>query len=450
MQVNRRIFVSVQLSFLLVCALPVQVLARAIMLDIPDRPEFSGFGTALAVIGDVDGDTIPDYLVGAYQRDVEKKTRQGQAFIFSGSSGKLLHTIDDPIPQSKAAFGFAVSATGDVNQDGVPDFLIGAFGQGQSHEDATVQEGSGHAFVFSGKDQTLLYTLQAPQKQLAGSFGWAVASLGDVTGDSISEIIVGAFAQEGTGRAFVFNGQNGTLLHTLAPPEGGYAFGWSVASAGDLDKDGSPDIVVGAPYTAVNGTPVQGQAYAFSGRDGKHLLTLDSPQSHAGGVFGWSVAGAGDINKDGVADLLVGAPYQDVGENRSQGVAFALSGADGKLLFTLNNPSPKPYTGFGLMVTAGPDANEDGVPEILIGAPYQEVDQFHVQGELFVFNGRDGRHLFIFDNPLGHQGSMFGYAAASPGDIDGDKIPDFVIGAPGQSIMDKAVVGRAYVFVAKP
>jgi hypothetical protein len=94
--------------------------------------------------------------------------------------------------------------------------------------------------------------------------------------------------------------------------------------------------------------------------------------------------------------------------------------------------------------------NQDGVPEILVGAPYQTVDEFHVQGEVFLFNGRDGRHLTTFDNPYPHQGSSFGSTVVSPGDVNGDKIPDFAIGAAGQGIMDKPAVGRLFVFLSKP
>lgn len=89
------------------------------------------------------------------------------------------------------------------------------------------------------------------------------------------------------------------------------------------------------------------------------------------------------------------------------------------------------------------------MPEILVGAPYQTVDQFHVQGEVFLFDGANGRHLTTFDNPLPHQGSAFGYTVVAPGDIDGDTIPDFAIGAAGQTIRADAAVGRVYVFRSK-
>ncbi|MBI3326491.1 MAG: FG-GAP repeat protein [Nitrospinae bacterium] len=442
MQFHRRVSLCVPLACVLCCLLPTRAPARVMFLDNPIRLPFSGFAVSMTVAGDVDGDGISDYLIGAYDQRVNHYEHQGRVFVFSGHSGKLLLTLDDPAPRAYAAFGFAVAGAGDVNQDGVPDLLIGAFGQ----------EESGKAFVFSGKDGKLLHTLQAPQRQPGAGFGWSVASIGDLTGDGIPELIVGAFAQDGEGKAFIFNGQTGKLLRTLEPPQppSGAAFGWAVAGAGDLDKDGTPDILVGAPYTTVGKTAVQGRVYAFSGRDGKLLYTLDDPQPLVGEVFGWGIVSAGDLNKDGVPDVLVGAPYKDVGPNASQGQAFAFSGKDGKLLFTLNDPVPRPYAGFGYVAAEGADVNQDGVPEILIGAPFQTVDLFQVQGEVFLFNGRDGRHLTTFDDPYPHPGATFGYSIASPGDVNGDKIPDFAIGASGQVIMDKVAVGRVFVFLSQP
>jgi hypothetical protein len=410
------------------------------ILDNPQRVAFSAFSASLAVVGDVDGDQVPDYLVGAYNNRWEKNDRQGRAFVFSAKSGKLLFTIDDPEPQPLAAFGFAVASPGDLNNDGIADFLIGAFAQG----------GSGKAFVFNGKDGKLLYTVQAPQPQLGAGFGWAVTSLGDLNSDGIPDFGVGAFAQEGTGRVFLCSGQDGKLLRILTPPAGSSTFGWSVASSPDLNKDGLPDLLVGAPYTNVGKNSVQGQAYVFSSKDGTLLYTLDNPQPTAGATFGWRMAPAGDLNKDGIPDLLVGAPYQDVDKVIAQGAAFAFNGANGQLLFTLKDPVPHSYDAFGFTLAASPDMNQDGVPEILVGAPYQTVDEFHVQGEVFLFNGQDGRHLTTFDNPYPHQGSSFGAAIISPGDVNGDNIPDFAIGAAGQGIMDKPAVGRLYVFLSRP
>ena len=208
-------YVSSSLLFVAILAWSFRVWAAPgmIMLENPLRQSFIGFASSLAVVGDLDGDGISDYLVGAYEYHWNGSMNQGRAFTFSGANGKLLLTIDNPYPRQDAAsnphhgpaFGCAVAAAGDVNLDGVPDLLIGAFNH----------ESSGQALVFSGKDGKFLYTLQVPQRQLGAGFGWSVASLGDLNGDGIPELIVGAFAQEGEGRVFVFNGQDGALLRTL-------------------------------------------------------------------------------------------------------------------------------------------------------------------------------------------------------------------------------------------
>lgn len=438
-----------QAALFLLCSFPTPTCAGLIILDHPLRLSFTGFTSSLAVVGDLDGDSIPDYLVGAYEHYWHNSMNQGRAFVFSGQSGKLLFTLDTPHPRRNAvdnphhglAFGCAVAAAGDVDTDGVPDLLVGACNQ----------DSSGRAFVFSGREGKLLYTLRAPQPQAGAGFGWSVASLGDLTGDGVRELIVGAFAQDGDGKVFVFNGRDGTWLRTLSSPHppSGAAFGWSVASAGDLNKNGIPDILVGAPYTTISEISVQGRAYAFSGQDGTLLYIIDDPQPCPGAVFGWHVAPGGDFNQDGIPDVLVGAPYKDVGTTPSQGAAFVFNGADGTPLFSLQNPAPtKAYSGFGHVVAVSPDINQDEVPEILVGAPYQTVDEFHIQGEVFLFSGREGRHLTTFDNPSPHQGSMFGYSVAVPGDIDGDGVPDFAIGAFGQAILDKVAVGRVYIFLS--
>ena len=443
--------------FLFLCceALPAAGASNLMILDNPIRMSFGGFASSMTTVGDIDGDGVTDYIVGAYDSPVrypspvDLSEHEGRAFVFSGKSGDLLFTLSTPEPMPYAAFGFAVAGAGDVNQDGTPDFIVGAFGYGGTGP--LGRGGSGRAFVFSGKNGQLLRTLQAPQPQTGGGFGWAVSSLGDLNGDEVPELLVGAFGQDGTGRVFVFEGKTGELLLTLEPPPppGISAFGWSVEDAGDLNKDGIADILVGAPYSTIGAITVQGRAYAFSGKDGQLLLTLNDPQPVRGEVFGWRIISTGDLNKDGTPDILVGAPYKDVGSNPQQGVAIVFNGANGEVLYPLNNPAPKPYAAFGHVLVKGPDVDEDSAAEILVGAPFQTVDQFQVQGEVFVFNGWDGRHLITFDDPFPHQGASFGYSIASPGDVNGDKFPDFAIGASGQSIMDKVAVGRVFVFLSR-
>jgi len=434
-------------------------------IDHPNQLPMTGFASDFAVLGDVDGDSIPDYVVGAYQHRWNDNNRQGRGFVYSGRTGSLIYTIDNPSPQPDGAFGFAVAAIGDVNADNVPDLLIGAFGQGEAgsalsltlgEQAGSIQEGpdlkkvgSGQAFVFSGKDGQLLYAMEAPQQHAGAGFGFAVAALGDLTNDGIPDVLIGAPAQDGAGRAFVFSGHDGMFVAALSPPSppGRDAFGWSVTGTSDLNADGTPDLLVGAPYTNVHNHSVQGRVYAFSGRDQSPLYQIESPEPGAGSVFGWHISAGGDVNADGVADTLVGAPYTDVEAIPSQGEAYAFSGIDGSLLRSLHNPAQqKAYAGFGYRVAWTTDINEDGAAEILISAPHQSVDEFQIQGAVFVFNGWDGRHLITFDNPKPHQGSKFGYAIASPGDLNADGIPEFAISAAGQTIGASASAGRIYVF----
>ena len=452
------------LAALLFCHAPAQADPRVMNIDHPNKLPMTGFASAFDIIDDVNADGMPDYVIGAYQHRWDDNDRQGRVFVYDGSNGWPLYMIDNPSPQADSAFGFAVARIGDVDADGLADLVVGAIGQGEAGsalsitmaEQAGMTEGpglkkvgSGQAFVFSAKDGQFLYSVQAPAQDAGAAFGFSTAALGDLTGDAIPELLIGAPAQNGSGRAYVFNGQDGSLLHILAPPAppGQDTFGWSVAGAGDLNGDGTPDMLVGAPYTNVDTHRILGRVYAISGQDLSLLYTIEAPEPQAGSVFGWHIASGGDINKDGTADILVGAPYKDVQANRAQGEAYVFSGTDGSLLLSLHDPGlDNAYAGFGYRVAWTSDINEDGASEILVSAPHQTVDEFKIQGAVFVFNGWDGRHLITFDNPNPHQGSKFGYTLASPGDLHGDGIPEFAIGASGQTIGNNVSSGRIFVF----
>ena len=96
-------------------------------LNSPDRIQFSSFALPLTLVGDIDGDQIPDYVVCAYNQPAGGNAHQGRAFVFGRRTSKVLPTLDNPFPQPNAAFGFSVSAAGDVNQDEAPDLLVGVF-----------------------------------------------------------------------------------------------------------------------------------------------------------------------------------------------------------------------------------------------------------------------------------------------------------------------------------
>jgi hypothetical protein len=157
-----------------------------------------------------------------------------------------------------------------------------------------------------------------------------------------------------------------------------------------------------------------------------------------------------DVNGDGVSDLLVGAPAQDVGGNLNQGQAFVFSGANGNLLSTFNDPTPEADANFGDAVAGLEDVSGDGTPDLLVGAPSQNVGGNLGQGQVFILSGADGTLLGTLDNPTPQAGSSFGDAVAGVGDVNGDSTPDLLVGAPFQKVGGNVAQGRAFVFVSTP
>jgi len=160
----------------------------------------------------------------------------------------------------------------------------------------------------------------------------SVARAGDADGDGTGDLLVGAYREtvdgkDGAGRAYVFGGADGSLLRTLESPNGevGGRFGWSLAQVGDADGDGTGDLLVGAYRETVDGISRAGRAYVLSGADGSLLQALTSPNAEEDGQFGKSVAPAGDANGDGTGDFLIGAPEETADGKDEAGRAYVFS-----------------------------------------------------------------------------------------------------------------------------
>ena len=368
--------------------------ALLLTLNNPSPQNDSRFGAAVASAGDIDGDGENDLFVGAPRQNVglcgggdTGGCSVGQAFVFSSATGALLWTLNLPSPLNSSFFGSSVASISDLNADTIPDLIVGSPGHGDGSATRPSQ-----AFVFSGADGALLLTIADPNPLVAETvigftFGSVVASIGDVNGDLKPDILVGDAQQDVGGNAdqgqvHIFSGSTGTLIQTLNHPDSqaGAFFGVSVASIGDIDNDLVPDIVVGAYKYDVGLNEDQGRAYVFSGASGALLLTLDNPTPQAFANFGFSAAGAGNINNDAVPDIVISAPGQtlpgppgQIGPNYSQGQAFVFSGATGALLSTLDDPSPQRGANFGHAVVSGGDLDGDGKPDVVVGAPFQDV-----------------------------------------------------------------------------
>jgi hypothetical protein len=226
----------------------------------PQETPSGCFGYSVAGIGDADGDSLPDVAVGAvWEEDGPGLENAGRVYLFSGATGALLHSLVSPNPSEHGGFGRSVSGVGDVDGDGHADLLVGASGEGGGTDSLH----AGRAYVFSGLMGQVVSTMGSPNQQTRGWFGYAASGVGDLNGDGSPEVAVSAYGESGdpgdrgAGAAYVFPGRNGEVLCTLtsSKPDSEGVFGWSLAAAGDVNGDGLADLVVGAPGEGLGGLP---------------------------------------------------------------------------------------------------------------------------------------------------------------------------------------------------
>ncbi len=311
--------------------------------------------------------------------------------------------------------GSAVSGAGDVNDDGFADVIIGCPG----HEVNSLE--SGCARVYSGVDGSLLHYFPG---DWGDGFGVSVDGTGDVDGDGHDDLIVGGWVDDvhghATGKAVVFSGADGTTLYSFYGTDAGHIFGYAVAGPGDVNGDGVPDFAVGAQNddTIDHG---RGSVRVLSGLDGSELYTIHGDASED--MFGGRLSGAGDVNGDGFADLIVGASGSDVNGSLC-GMARVLSGIDGSTLYTFYGDDAG--DGLGRAVSGAGDVNADGFDDVIAGAPSDD-DNGPASGTATVYSGLDGSVLHKF---IGYElEQILGTAVGAAGDVNGDGFDDVVLGA---------------------
>jgi hypothetical protein len=275
-------------------------------LSDPTAEEDGKMGAAVAGLGDVDGDGMPDVAVGVPGKDIGGETgipNVGLVYLFSGQTGALIRTLNHPEQggaEAGAAFGSALANAGDVDGDGASDVLIGA-------------PGEGHIFVFSGRTGNLLFDIASPVTEDLHSFGAAVAGGKDFNRDGKPDFVVGSPNLEGfRGAAYIFNGSDGSLQRTLLP--GGRQpfakFGSSLCVSDDLTGDRRPDVAVGAPGQNVNGLLQAGAITVFDGRRGRAVQTISSASPQVRGLFGTGIAAA-DFDGNRTETIIAGTPNQN-------------------------------------------------------------------------------------------------------------------------------------------
>ena len=396
----------VSLAFL--ASLPA--IAQSTLYTVDGSQSFYLFGESIAGIGDVDGDGVGDLVVGGSLFGYPAG-HCGRAELLSGVDGSTLTTITGTGYMDM--LGASVDGAGDVDGDGVPDVIIGAR---QDTPYGSNPLGPGYALVVSGRTKAVIHRWTG--SALGANFGHAVAGVGDLDGDGFDDVAVGAphMANNlGPGTVQLFSGQTGAVLNTLVGGTLDDWFGYTVSGAGDVGADGCPDVVVGSmDYYA------GGRVRVFAGATGNIILEVAGILG-AGDGLGNSLSAAGDVDSDGHADILAGAPHA----SDYRGYAALFSGGTGQVMHHVWGDASDDY--FGYSVTGGLDLDGDEIPDFAVGA-------FGVNhggpncGAVRVFSGATGEAMYTVHGDS--KQDYLGTDVAIVSDLDGDGRADLVAGAP--------------------
>lgn len=413
-------------------------------------------GNRVASAGDVNGDGYDDAMVCAYAFSAGQN-QEGMVFVHHGSAAGLaaIPAWTAEVNQANAFCGRSAAAAGDVNGDGYHDVIIGApaYDNGQSDE--------GRVLVFHGSPTGLGLTAAWTKEsnQAGAEFGDPVAGAGDVNGDGYDDVIIGAPAysngQPFEGRAFVYLGSaTGLSAIPVWTAESNAMFGsfaGSAAGAGDVNDDGYADVIVGAP-DFTNGEGSEGKAYLYlgspSGPGATPAWTFESDQ--AGANFAIAVASAGDVNGDGFGDVIAGAERFDGGE-MDEGRAFVFHGNAAGLSAApaWTVESNQAFASFGHSVAKAGDVNGDGYSDVIVGAWQFDAGQIN-EGRAFVYLGSSAGLAAVpaWTAEGDQMNGAFGLSVESAGDVNGDGFSDVILGA---HWFDAGQMdeGRAFVFHGK-
>lgn len=311
-----------------------------------------------------------------------------------------------------------VAPAGDVDNDGVEDFIIGA----AEYDSPEGQIDIGRAYVRSGATLQILLVFTGDDE--GDRMGADVAAAGDINGDGFDDVLVsapGAFVDGGeSGIVYVFSGYNGIQLRTYTEDQ---QLGVRLANVGDFNGDGFDDHGMKSGGNTV---------YVYSGASG--LLLFEETGID---FFGKSFSGAGDVNNDGFSDLIVGnhkadSPFSD------SGAAFVYSGQTGKLLYEFGGDNANDQ--FGTAVGGVGDIDGDGFDDVASAARHSSVGG-PASGYVHFFSGQTGNIIFSY---FGESGDELASQLKSIGDITGDGVSDILIAA-GKGVFAGSSAGEVII-----
>lgn len=370
------------------------------------------FGWSVSEAGDVNGDGYGDVVVGASPAYFNT-LGIGQAVLFEGTAAGTTATpaVTLSTGSTTDAFGFSVAAAGDVNGDGFDDVLVGAYWADQVF-----------LYLGSGSGLSAVAATKLEGSASSGYFGYTMAGAGDVNGDGYDDVIVGDFTED---EAYIYLGSAAGLAATAATTldgDGNQDFGYSVSGAGDVNGDGFDDVIVST--TTCDGS--EAAAYVYKGSALGVALTpfaailgLDDPGNYCMIL----AAAAGDINGDGYDDVLAGSMYVDANgrvdayHGSATGISFAT---------TLTGASDQDW--FGASLRGAGDVNGDSFADVIVGAPgYAGFTgrTYVYQGGVF---GLATTATTVLDAPA--PASFFGQSTSSAGDVNADGYADVIVGSP--------------------